>query len=148
MEISLTRNRATTANSSPSSSCSGTTYTIKPGDTCQSIAMARGFSTTQLLEANHLTAYCREFPTSGTLCLPDSLKCKPYPPRLGESCNTIAAANEVAFAQIVSWNPEVGEYCGNIQNLINKTMVLCISTPGGGWVDPHPLASSMTTKSE
>jgi len=109
--------------------------------------MAQGFSTTQLLEANSLVAYCRSFPKAGsTICIPDRLKCKPYAPRLGDTCNRIAAANEVSFAQIVSWNPEVGELCGNIAKVIDKAMVLCISAPGGAWVDPFPVTSTSTSK--
>lgn len=125
--------------------CQGTTYTIKSGDTCQSIAMAQGFSTMQLLEANGLTAYCRSFPKAGSsICIPDRLKCKPYAPRFGDTCNSIAAANKISFVQIVSWNPEVGETCGNIEKVANKTMVMCVSAPGGAWVNPSP---PITTKS-
>ncbi|KAK4441912.1 carbohydrate-binding module family 50 protein [Podospora aff. communis PSN243] len=132
----------------PAPSCRGTTYTIKAGDTCQSIAMAQGFSTAQLVEANGLVAYCRSFPGAGaTICMPDSLKCTPYALRVGDNCNRIAAANKVPYAQIVSWNPEVGELCGNIERLTNTTMVICISTPGGAWVDPSPAPSSTSSSS-
>jgi LysM repeat protein len=130
------------ATTPPPPGCKGTTYTVKAGDTCQSIAMAQGFSTTQLLHVNDLVAYCRSFPKAGsTICIPNSLKCTPYSLRVGDTCNRIAATNKVSYAQVVSWNPEVGETCGNIDRLANGNMVICISTPGGAWVGPSPAPS-------
>ncbi|KAJ9143042.1 LysM domain-containing protein [Pleurostoma richardsiae] len=123
------------------SGCQGTQYSIRSGDTCQSIALSQGFSTTQLLVANDLTAYCRDFPTSGTVCLPDALKCTPYQPKSGDTCNSIAANNSISFAQVISWNPELGQFCGNMDTIINKTMVLCLSNPGGSWVNPSPITT-------
>ncbi|KAK0639014.1 hypothetical protein B0T16DRAFT_394818 [Cercophora newfieldiana] len=130
----------------PPPGCPSTSHTIRSGDTCQSIAIAQGFSTTQLIEASNLITYCRSFPKAGSIiCMPDTLKCKPYPLRLGNIYNRIAATNKVSFAQAVSWNPEVGETCGNMEKLANKTMVICISAPGGAWVEPSQSQNSVSS---
>ncbi|KAK1756635.1 carbohydrate-binding module family 50 protein [Echria macrotheca] len=135
---------ASTTGPSPSG-CDGTLYAIKSGETCQSIALSQGYSTSQLIAANGLTAYCRNFPKSGSICLPRQLKCKPYAPVAGDTCNTIGAQNDVSFAQMVSWNPEVGQLCGNMGTIISKSMIICLSNPGGSWTDPN--SSQMTTTS-
>jgi hypothetical protein len=132
------------ATATSSSDCEGTRYSIRAGDTCHSIALSQGYSTTQLIAANDMTAYCRGFPTAGTICLPSSLKCKPLVPKSGDTCNSIAADNGISFAQLVSWNPELGQFCGNMGTLISKSMAVCVSNPGGSWADPSPVKTSST----
>lgn len=107
--------------------------------------MAQGFSTTQLLVANGLTAYCRGFPSKGSLCLPDALKCRPYKPKSTDTCNSIAGDNQISVTQLVSWNPELGSFCGGLDKVANKTMAICLSTPGGPWVNPSPITTTATT---
>jgi hypothetical protein len=46
---------------------------------------------------------------------------------------------------MVSWNPEVGEYCENMARLAKTGHVICASTPGGGWVNPFPEVPEPTT---
>ncbi|KAK3367561.1 hypothetical protein B0H63DRAFT_515399 [Podospora didyma] len=129
------------------SACAGTVYTLKAGDNCRSVSLAQGISTTHLLSANNLQAYCANFPTAGTLCIPKARKCKPYQLKadLTDSCRTVAAAQNATYAQIVSWNPEVGEFCESIKNLAKGGQVLCVSTPGGGWVNPYPETTSASS---
>jgi hypothetical protein len=100
-----------------------------------------------LLTANNLEAYCNNFPTSGTVCIPSAKKCKPYQLKadLSDTCTTIASQEGVTWTQIVSWNPELGEYCENIDMLAKGGQVICLSTPGGGWVNPFPEEPETTT---
>ncbi|KAH7304438.1 hypothetical protein B0I35DRAFT_484484 [Stachybotrys elegans] len=120
--------------------CTGTTYTIKSGDNCRSIAVSQGISTTNLLLGNQLQGYCINFPKSGSLCIPAAMKCKPYQLNvdLSDDCQTIAKANGATWAQIVSWNPELGQYCDNINRLAQDGQVICVSQPGGDYIDPNP----------
>ncbi|KAH8895447.1 hypothetical protein GQ53DRAFT_839064 [Thozetella sp. PMI_491] len=124
--------------------CDGTMYTLKAGDNCRSVSLSQGIGTTNLLLANNLLAYCANFPTSGTLCIPTKKKCKPYQLKvdLSDTCRSIAMEQDASWAQIVSWNPEVGEDCENINRLAQAGQVLCASTPGGSWVNPYPDTTS------
>ncbi|RYN19897.1 hypothetical protein AA0119_g7532 [Alternaria tenuissima] len=120
--------------------CTGTMYTIRSGDTCQSVAAARGISVAGLLTANGLQGFCANFPTSGALCIPTSGRCKTYTVKTGDTCAKIADANKKAWVQIVSWNPVLGKDCGNLGSYIGYP--ICVSTPGGDWVNPSPVPST------
>ncbi len=102
-----------------------------------------------LLTANGLQAFCNDFPTSGTLCIPSAKICQPYQLKvdLTDTCSSIARQKGVTWTQLVSWNPELGEYCENIVALARGSQVICVSNPGGDWVNPSPdpEATSTTT---
>ncbi|KAI9162671.1 hypothetical protein HJFPF1_04262 [Paramyrothecium foliicola] len=101
----------------------GKTYSLKEGESCRAVALSQGIATTNLLYANGLNAFCANFPTTaGTqLCIQSEM--------------TSAGAH---WAQIVSWNPEVGQYCEEIDNLATGSSVLCVFSPGGDWVNSEP----------
>ncbi len=105
-----------------------------------------------LLAANDLQAFCHNFPTSGTVCIPTAKICQPYQLKvdLSDTCGSIAQQKGVTWTQLVSWNPELGEYCENIVGLAKEGQVICVSTPGGGWVNPSPdlEGQATTTTSE
>lgn len=98
-----------------------------------------------MLQANGLQAYCSNFPTSGSVCIPTSMRCSPYALQVGDTCDTIASKRGLTKPQVVSWNQEVGPLCGNIGKLASKGMTLCVSNPGGDWVDPSPSDHQPTT---
>ncbi|KAH8904223.1 hypothetical protein BR93DRAFT_985576 [Coniochaeta sp. PMI_546] len=133
---------ATATSSTPThtNGCDGKTYTVKQGDTCLSVSLSQGIYTVQLLATNDLIAGCSDFPQSGSLCIPTVWTCKPHQIKDGETCNTIAKASNVTRVQLISWNPELGKSCENIARLGNSA--ICISTPGGPWVDPFPSSST------
>ncbi|KAH7081116.1 hypothetical protein BKA63DRAFT_201695 [Paraphoma chrysanthemicola] len=122
------------ATPTPSGTCDGTTYTVRNSDTCQSIAVARGISVSGLLTANNLPAFCAKFPISGLLCIPTAERCRVYNVKSGDTCVSIADANKLTWAQLVSWNLVLGADCSNIA--ANVGYLICISTPGGNWVNP------------
>ncbi|KAK2037094.1 hypothetical protein LZ31DRAFT_613203 [Colletotrichum somersetense] len=137
--------RSAIASSTPSSSCSGKMYAIQSGDTCQSIAKAQRIGTVQLLKANNLVANCFNFPTAVNtqLCIPSAAVCEPYVINSGDTCTSIANGAKATWAQIVSWNPELGRSCQNVAKYVG--FVVCVSNPGGSWVDTNPATTGTTT---
>jgi LysM repeat protein len=117
-------------------SCIGTKYTIKTGDTCQSVSLAQGLSTADLLIQNNLQAFCVNFPTAGSLCIPTEAKCKTYTVKTGDKCASIADANKLTWTQMVTWNPNFGQGCESIGKFTGWTA--CVSNPGGDWINPSP----------
>lgn len=103
------------------------------------MSLAQGISTTALLKTNGLVAYCRNFPPAGaTLCIPDAAKCAAYQLTPGEQCRDVASGNGVTWTQVVTWNLDVGRYCDGIDAISALDFVVCVSNPGGTWVDPTP----------
>ncbi|RKU47570.1 hypothetical protein DL546_007146 [Coniochaeta pulveracea] len=139
---------ATTTGTTPTTSaaaggCAGTKYTIKSGDTCQTISKSQKISTVNLLLANQKAGFCYDFPTTGTLCIPTSSQCTPYTVLSSDSCESIADTLKTSWTRLVSWNPELGANCQNIDQYVGY--VICGSNPGGGWMDPSPPVSTTST---
>ncbi|KAK0710664.1 hypothetical protein B0H67DRAFT_493501 [Lasiosphaeris hirsuta] len=139
------RGPSTTTGATPSPTCAGTTYTIASGNTCKSISTSQQISTSNLLRVNSLQSFCADFPTSGTLCIPTALKCTPHTVLANQTCGSIAASLSISRTRFVSWNPDLGSDCQNIDDYVGY--VICKSNPGGGWVDPtpEPTTTSATT---
>ena len=143
---------ATTLPAAPTpstSSCVGQRYTVRTGDNCRTVSFARGISTISLLTANSLRAHCANFPPAGgTLCIPTASVCKPYQLKadLSDTCHSIARAAGITWTQLISWNPELGEYCEALSALAaGAGPVICVSQPGGGWTNPSPDPSSSSS---
>ncbi|KAK1971058.1 LysM domain-containing protein [Colletotrichum sublineola] len=125
----ITQGTAPAPTSTPGTACSGTTYIIQEGDTCQSVAMQQRINTAQLMMANNLLSRCSDFPTAAgtSLCIP-ALNCDPYIIKAGDTCTTIANIAKATWAQIVSWNAELGNSCQMIRSYVGS--VVCLSNPG------------------
>lgn len=125
----------------PSPTCAGTVHTLSADDNCRSVSLDQGISTNQLLIDNNLPAWCRKFPKKGELCIPDKSTCKPYQlsPNGDDTCASIASKFHVSWTQIITWNIDLGKYCENLSKLSSEGFVLCVSKPGGDWVNPHPV---------
>jgi len=106
----------------PTPTCDGTTYDISTGETCEGVSMSAGISTLRLLLANNLGAFCSNFSTSGTLCIPRDATCTPYTIQRGDTCSSIAKYHEKTWIQIASWNPELGKDCQRIKRYIGLAM--------------------------
>ncbi|KAF7904096.1 hypothetical protein EAF00_001430 [Botryotinia globosa] len=122
-----------------------TPYTVKAGETRNSIARAQNVSTFSLLYENNLQAYCANFPAPGkSICLPK--QCDVYTVRKGDSCRSIISAvpGDITLTQLSSWNPNINIACGNLDQLYGTE--LCVS-PKGGWKPSTSYTSqnSMTT---
>ncbi|KAM7209978.1 hypothetical protein V8F06_014640, partial [Rhypophila decipiens] len=123
-------------------------YTVKTGDNCRSVSLAQGISTNDLLVTNELQSFCANFPAPGAkVCIPTAKKCKPYQLKadLSDECRTIADKEGIRWVQFVSWNPELGEYCEYLHRLAKEGHVVCVSMPGGKWVNPNPETPVVTT---
>ncbi|XP_014551470.1 carbohydrate-binding module family 50 protein, partial [Bipolaris victoriae FI3] len=79
---------------------------------------------------------CRDFPKQGRVCISSDAKCGTRTIKVNDTCATIADEAGVTWTQIVTWNPFLGIGCKGIKNYVGFTM--CVSTPGGGAVDPSP----------
>lgn len=108
------------------SACDGTTYQIKGSDDCYSISKAQSVGTAWMLSDNHLTAYCYEFPTSGSLCITNT--CKTVTVEVNTTCKAIATAAKITEPQLLAWNPVINPVCSNL-DMMNGT-TLCIEPPG------------------
>lgn len=53
----------------PEHLCLGTNYTVKPGDTCESITDANGLATDRFLAANSIDVKCQSLSEGSTVCL-------------------------------------------------------------------------------
>ncbi|KAF6829667.1 FluG domain-containing protein [Colletotrichum musicola] len=124
------------ATSTATPTCAGKTYVLQEGDTCHSVAEKQRINTVQLLMANNLIAGCSNFPTAaGTaLCVPSELTCDPYVVKRGDTCTTIANVAKATWAQIVSWNADLGRSCQNVGRYAGN--VVCISNPGSTRAGP------------
>ncbi|KAG8161313.1 hypothetical protein KVR01_009577 [Diaporthe batatas] len=118
--------------------CTGATYQIQPGDTCQSISESQKVGTAWLLLDNGLQSFCANFPTSGSLCVQRS--CKVYTVQANDTCASIADAQGVSEVMLGLWNPVLGSSCRTIGKSTGDS--ICISPPGGGsdWTEPTTTA--------
>ncbi|OIW30099.1 hypothetical protein CONLIGDRAFT_702573 [Coniochaeta ligniaria NRRL 30616] len=150
---STTRTGSATSSTSVSTStgsaaCVGKTYTILSTDTCTSVSLSQRISTARLFMANNLQASCSSFPKTGSLCIPSAATCEPHKVNLVgpnmDSCETLASAANTTVLQLVAWNPELGPDCANLNRLYDG-YTLCLSPPGGAWVNPHPTPTANAT---
>ncbi|RYP74297.1 hypothetical protein DL771_003118 [Monosporascus sp. 5C6A] len=106
-------------------------YVIQAGDTCDSIALARGVSAATLYYLNPRLANCSAPATGLEVCLP--LPCEAtYTIQQGESCVAIGVNWGVSWRDIVAWNSGLNSRCSNLWST-NPFWgrVICVSAPGG-----------------
>ncbi|CCM00582.1 uncharacterized protein FIBRA_02618 [Fibroporia radiculosa] len=112
------------------SSCVFGSYTIQSGDTCTSIAAAKSLSYDQLVSINGLDMNCTLLPPPGSvICL--SGVCPLYTVQQNDTCVSIAAAKDIAWSQLLAWNPQINSYCSNLVMQVGES--ICVGPPGGGY---------------
>ena len=121
--------------------CTGKTYQIKAGDTCNSIAKSQQIGTAWLLMDNNLNAYCDKFPTKGSLCLLNT--CDTYTVKNNDTCTEIVTANKITMPQLLAWNPIINLKCSNLDKIIGDE--ICIGSPGKPYVKPTASFSAVTS---
>lgn len=89
-----------------------------------------------MTQANGLSNLCYLFPTLGTVCIPTALKCETYIVKTGDTCQSIQLQFSIMFSQVVAWNWGLGTACQNLASYVGYA--ICVSNPGGNWVDPNP----------
>lgn len=90
---------------------------------------------------NDLPAYCASFPTEGTLCLVDT--CMVYTVQPGDTCNSVAAANNITVTQLQSYNPNIDSGCYNFNQTIGYQ--ICANEPGQKYIAPNITAVGAVT---
>ncbi|CCC12069.1 hypothetical protein SMACR_02290 [Sordaria macrospora] len=122
----------------PDTCVSGNKYTVKNGDTCNSIAQTNAVSSSTLYYINPELLNCSAPDVGLQLCLPD--KCETtYTVKEADDCVTIAIRAEGSAASswqdLVAWNAGLDDRCSNIWSPSSSPRywgnVICISAPGG-----------------
>ncbi|KAF9068410.1 hypothetical protein BDP27DRAFT_823732 [Rhodocollybia butyracea] len=112
-----------------SSSCQ-TIHTVVQGDNCQALAATFNITDAALLAANpSVDSTCSNLFVGEQLCIPPA----PTPPSCqatytvvsGDNCVAIAAKFNVSDASLLAANPQVDEFCDNL----NVGEQLCIPEP-------------------
>lgn len=133
-----------TAPAAATPTCTGTAYTIQPGDDCYSISQSQSVGTGWLLDANDLSAWCSGFPATGSLCIANS--CNVYTVQNNDTCVSIARTANITEAQLRAWNPIINTGCYNLEKM-NGTSV-CVSSPGKPYVAPTNLTVTSSAGAE
>ncbi|KAH7317115.1 LysM domain-containing protein [Stachybotrys elegans] len=106
----------------------GRAYTVKGGDSCNSIAESQGVSTPALTTLNGIDSECNTMPPVGSeICLPPP--CKIHQVEIGDTCDSIIDAEKMTKAQLLAWNPAISPGCGNLGRLRGR--FICLSSPLG-----------------
>jgi LysM repeat protein len=132
--------------STPSPIClSGKYYSVKSGDTCDSIAHANSVSTAPIFFGNAALSNCTTLHVGQTLCLP--LTCQTYPLQPTDDC--ISASISAGVSDITLYNSWINSGCDNLHEA-NVTIgsVLCASPPGSTYVPGTPTNTSSFPGSE
>ncbi|KAF3078890.1 hypothetical protein TWF102_003220 [Orbilia oligospora] len=142
----------TTTHPEVTPTCLGTTIPIPSGANCTEISSANRISTLNLLQANNLGEGCGNFPTSGSLCLPDIGRCDVYRVQAGDTCNGVAyGLNQgVTAVMLQSWNPGIDHWCRNFDSGYFIGQDICVSNPYGVFTIPvvtDPGTSQISTAS-
>ncbi|KAJ6256130.1 hypothetical protein Dda_8965 [Drechslerella dactyloides] len=132
--------------------CLGTTIPIPSGANCTDISSKNRISTLNLLQANGLGEGCGDFPTSGSLCLPDIGRCDVYRVKANDTCNSVAYGlkQNITAVMLQSWNPGIDHWCRNFDGGDFVGQDICVSNPYGTFTIPHitdPGTSQISTAS-
>ncbi|KAF6812966.1 LysM domain-containing protein [Colletotrichum plurivorum] len=102
-------------------------YEVQPGDSCDSIATARGVSTHAVIRAGNAGPGCTNLAAGKKLCLPEP--CTQYRVEWDDSCADVLAAVPGLQAQhLLTWNPNINPLCTNLGDMVSH--LLCVSPPG------------------
>lgn len=88
---------------SSTSTCAGTFYTSKEGDTCESISLDQSVSTDRLVDVNYLDYNCTTLTAGMKLCIQDT--CKLATIKANQTCSDIVSDTGFSVTQLTSWNP-------------------------------------------
>ncbi|KAK4214374.1 hypothetical protein QBC37DRAFT_472743 [Rhypophila decipiens] len=122
----------------PDNCLSGQKYTVKSGDTCNSISLANSVSSSTLYYINADLVNCSAPAVGLELCLPDRCATT-FTVTQGQDCVTIAirgaGSTASSWQDIVTWNAGLDDRCSNIWSAPSSPRywgnVVCISPPGG-----------------
>jgi hypothetical protein len=117
-------NTSATEPASPTNTAScSSPYTVRSGDTCDSIATAQKVPTYAVISAGGLSARCRNLTPDSPLCLPRA--CSLYRVQYDDTCDTIIKANDgLSGVDLLAWNPNINALCANIDSLAES--LICV----------------------
>lgn len=101
--ISTSEPPPTTTDPSPAPTCTGETYVVQEGDTCESISLGNSVATDRMIKANYLDYTCNQLSPSLALCIID--KCKLLTIEANQTCDSIVEGRGFSTIQLQSWNP-------------------------------------------
>ncbi|KAI1359656.1 hypothetical protein F5Y08DRAFT_332166 [Xylaria arbuscula] len=127
LESSTTLFPEPTITNSPAQ-CTGSTYSLKSDDTCQSVSQSQGVGTAWLLADNGLSAFCADFPQSGDLCIQNT--CQTYTVQANDTCVSIAKAHNISQVQLYTYK-SIGDS-------------ICVTPPGDDEYNPTPAPTTST----
>lgn len=104
--------------------CTGTSYTVKKDDTCESIASAHDIATDRFITENHLDSNCTTLSAGDDVCLGAS--CTLYQVQANDTCSSILAEKTFYLNQLLSWNPLVLRYSFLSQPAQRLTLLIII----------------------
>jgi hypothetical protein len=96
-----------------------------------------------LLIDNNLQAYCANFSQNGTLCINN--QCSVYTVVQGDTCDSVAAANNITIVQLQYYNPWIDTGCYNFNSTIGTQ--ICLNEPGQKYQAPNVTIGSPTVAS-
>lgn len=99
MTVATTTSTASAANAT----CTGTLYTVKTDDTCDSISLANSIATDRFLTQNNLDYNCSNLVVGNQVCLGAS--CALYQIQANDTCDSILEPETFYLTQLLSWNP-------------------------------------------
>lgn len=116
----------------PISTCAGSTYTSKSGDTIYSVSQGQKVATDTLLNRNGLSYDQGSLPGGIALCI--AATCDVHVLQANETCDRIASDAGITTVQLLTWNTNINPLCNNLARFVNSS--LCISNPDGNFTMP------------
>ncbi|KAF7288352.1 hypothetical protein HMN09_01397600 [Mycena chlorophos] len=105
----------------------GRNVTVSAETSCEDVAAHNSVSYYDVYISNSLASTNCTVLANTRLCLPQA--CTPYTIAANDTCADIADANNITSTQLLSYNPNLGNACQNIDSSVGT--VICVSPHGG-----------------
>ncbi|KAH9861358.1 hypothetical protein J1614_011104 [Plenodomus biglobosus] len=127
-----------TCTSGASNSCwGGEKYTVKQGDTCESVAAANGMAIDRRLHLNGIDFHYNAFGIDRPMCIRDA--CNLHIIKSQESCKDIIDVYGFTKLELIQWNPILETGCDNTTAMAGRP--ISITPPGTDKYDFSSTAS-------
>lgn len=120
-------------------------YMVQSGDTCDSIATAKGVSTHSVIRAGQAGPGCTNLVPGKALCLPEA--CTLYRVQWDDSCaDILAAVPGLRPHDLLTWNPNINPLCTNMDSIYEYQ--ICVSPPGRRLEDVTTITTAPPTPTQ
>ncbi|KAF6804656.1 hypothetical protein CMUS01_14800 [Colletotrichum musicola] len=113
-------------------------YTTQSGDTCNSIALAKGVSSADIFLGNPDIYDCTALEPGRKLCIP--LQCKTYLLRGDDDC--LSTSINAGVADITLYNTWINSLCDNLHSANATLGSVLFTSPAGGDFVPGPATNT------